>query len=462
MRGILRRSLQALSTLTAPTYAGKRRCPDSQQVQPPRYSYWAFISYARSDERWARSLHKRLEAYRIPREVRPASVAAVPSVQRLRPVFRDSDELPASADLGARLRDAMDRSRYLIILASPAAAASRWVNAEAQYIVDSGRADDVLVLVVDGEPGGTPPREALPAALKQSAEEEPLWVDARKSARLDRKTVLRIIAGMLEIGFDALWRRTRRQRRRQLTVWAAVSLLLVGITGGAIWRQRTVAERDKPARQVAAFRQYLVEDILKTMHKSDPGFMPSDVTIDLVRTEDLNDDSLVDFFVFNNTTGFCGSGGCGMEVYMSKGRDQYMVVLDLFGSSTPRTRTSNSSDYKEILATHYSINAEPIYTVFRWAGENYELSHYEFCEGIWIEYCSPAKITPIDRTESERLVIAPHAKYISAPKTSAPRARNQVGAIGAVVGKISNGDWYLVELWKGESAFVSRRYVSSR
>src|SRR6266545_8003847 len=105
-------------------------------------------------EQWAHALHRRLEAYRIPRDARPATAAAIPSTRRLRPVFRDDDELAASANLGGRLREALDRSRYLIVVASPAAAASRWVNAEVRHFLDAGRADDILVVVVDGEPGG--------------------------------------------------------------------------------------------------------------------------------------------------------------------------------------------------------------------------------------------------------------------------------------------------------------------
>jgi MTH538 TIR-like domain (DUF1863) len=435
----------------------RQRTPDLQAIHRPRHSYWAFISYSRRDERWARSLHRQLEAYRIPREVRPIPAAEIPSTRRLRPVFRDDDELAASADLGGRLHEALDRSRFLIVLASPAAAASTWVNAEAQHFVDAGRADDVLVLVVDGEPGGAPGREALPAALKRP-EGEPLWVDARKSGKLDRKTVLRLVAGMLATGFDALWRRDRRRRRRLVATWTAATLILAGVVGGVIWRQQTVSEQNKPQRQVAAFRQFLLTDILETIHESDPGFKASDVKLELVRTEDLNGDSLVDFFVFNNTTGFCGSGGCAMEVYISEGQGRYRVVLDLFGSSTPRTRTAESGDYREILATHYVIDAESIYTVYRWTGDKYELSHHEFCGGLWIEYCNPTVITPVEEAANE-LAVVPDATYLRSPKASAPRTERQSGTTTTVIGKVPSGDWYLVELWKGESGFVSRRYV---
>lgn len=240
----------------------------------------------------------------------------------------------------------------------------------------------------------------------------------------------------------------------------AATLVLSGMIGGVIWQQQKIAEGNKPQRQVAAFRQFVVADVLKASRDLDPDFKASDVAVDIVRTEDLNGDSLLDFFVFNRTAGFCGSGGCAMEVYISEGRGRYRNVLDLFGYSTPRTRTAESGGYKEIVATHYMIGSEPIYTTFRWMGQKYELSRHEFCDGVWIEYCDPVIIVPIDEAASKRLTVADRAVYLRQPKTSAPRTEYQAGSNASAIGKISGGSWYLVDLGKGYSGFVSGRYVS--
>lgn len=199
MRGNSRRPIHLRRA--APERAGWQSAVDPPATQPSRYRYWGFISYARSDERWAHSLHRQLEAYRIPRDVQHQIPVEIRSLRRLRPIFRDDDELAASGDLGGRLREALDRSGYLILVASPAAVASKWVNAEVQHFVDAERAEDILVLVVDGEPGGALEREALPAALRRLAE-EPLWVDGRGNTRPSRKTFLRLVAGMLDVGFE--------------------------------------------------------------------------------------------------------------------------------------------------------------------------------------------------------------------------------------------------------------------
>jgi MTH538 TIR-like domain (DUF1863) len=431
----------------------------AQNFQRRRYSYWAFISYSRADEHWARSLHRSLESYRIRGELRP-DPATVPSTQRLRPIFRDQDELAASADLGGRLHEALDRSRYLIAVASPVAAASKWVNAELQHFIDAERSDDIFLVVIGGDPGGAPEKEPIPAPLR-SPGREPLWLDARSKAKPDRKTFIRLVAGMLNVGFDALWRRDRRRTHRIIATWTAATLLLMATVGGVIWQQRRISAENTPMRQVAAFRQYLVADILATARKSDPKFQESDVIVEIRRADDLNGDSLLDFFVFNQTPGFCGSGGCGMDVYLSEGRGSYREVVNLFGSTTPQTRDAEGSKYKEIVATRYVVESEPIYTVFRWTGKQYDLSHHEFCGGVWIEYCTPMIVMALDELATQRMSVAPDAIYRRAPEASASRTELQSGP-GVLVGEVTGGEWYLVEIWKSQSGFVNRHYITQQ
>ncbi len=85
---------------------------------------------------------------------------------RLGTFFRDRDELPSSGDLGATIREALAESAALIVICSPAAAQSRWVNAEVEAFRASGRGDRVLCFVVDGEPGSADPaQQCFPPAL---------------------------------------------------------------------------------------------------------------------------------------------------------------------------------------------------------------------------------------------------------------------------------------------------------
>jgi hypothetical protein len=116
------------------------------------FTYWAFISYSHVDEPHAKWLHQSLEGYRVPKALRSQDTRLEPVPARLFPVFRDRDELSAAPRLGERIERALEQSRYLIVICSPAAATSPWVNKEVAFFKALGREDCVLSLIVDGEP----------------------------------------------------------------------------------------------------------------------------------------------------------------------------------------------------------------------------------------------------------------------------------------------------------------------
>ena len=209
------------------------------------YKYWAFISYSHSDEQWAQWLHKELETYRVPRRLvgRRNAFGSVP--RRIFPVFRDREELPGAFDLGSNLTDALRLSRNLIVICSPRSAASHWVNEEIKLYKSMGREDRVLCLIVEGEPNasdrpdlGLP--ECFPPALRfrvgadgqlTEVRTEPIAADARKGKDGRENSKLKLLAGVLGVGFDELkqreQRRVRHQRlRRAGAVFASLVLLV--------------------------------------------------------------------------------------------------------------------------------------------------------------------------------------------------------------------------------------------
>ena len=119
------------------------------------YRYWAFISYSHADEAQGAWVHRALESYRLPKRLvgRPTELGAVP--RRLFPIFRDQDELPGSPDLGGNLREALKASRNLIVVCSPQAAQSKWVNEEIREFNILGRSDRILCVISKGDPKAT-------------------------------------------------------------------------------------------------------------------------------------------------------------------------------------------------------------------------------------------------------------------------------------------------------------------
>ena len=114
------------------------------------FKYWAFISYSHADARWGDWLHRKLECYRVPRGLIGKSSRDGGIPKRLFPIFRDRDELPVSSDLGANLKNSLEQSRYLVVICSPSAARSHWVNEEVRHFKARTGEDRLLCLIVDG------------------------------------------------------------------------------------------------------------------------------------------------------------------------------------------------------------------------------------------------------------------------------------------------------------------------
>lgn len=208
--------------------------------------YWAFISYSSRDSEVATWLLKRLENYPIPAalvgtELRQGS--KLPA--KLRPIFRDRDELNSSANLGAVLEAALKESLYLIVLCSPNSAGSKWVNQEILEFQKMGREDEILALIIDGEPNsGDAATECFPPALRYPT--EPLAGDLRKSADGRDRGFLKILSGITECGFDELFQRHKRRKRRNAIVLGVMALVALGFVGLGFGK---IAESREEARQ---------------------------------------------------------------------------------------------------------------------------------------------------------------------------------------------------------------------
>ena len=128
------------------------------------FKYRAFLSYSHRDTRWAKWLHGALEGYRIDKELVGRTTAQGPIPKALRPVFRDRNDFTAGHSLNEQTLAALDASAALIVLCSPAAVASRYVNVEVALFRERHPQRPVIPVLVDGAPGD-PERECFPPAL---------------------------------------------------------------------------------------------------------------------------------------------------------------------------------------------------------------------------------------------------------------------------------------------------------
>lgn len=233
--------------------------------------YSGFISYSHADERWARWLVSALESYRLPKHLIGRESPVGPLGRKLPPLFRDRDELASASNLADAVRIALGESASLIVICSPAAVQSHWVNEEIRSFVALGRGDRIFCLIVDGEPQAKDPaRECFPPALAEAGLLEPLAADVRPGGDGKWAARTKLLAGLLGVGYDELRQREAARRQRQLLAIAiAATVALVFTSALAVFafisraeaiRQRDTAERKTmTAERTVAFVKSLFE-----------------------------------------------------------------------------------------------------------------------------------------------------------------------------------------------------------
>jgi hypothetical protein len=192
--------------------------------------YKAFISYSNLDRAAGKKFFRKLDGYRPPKSLRGRQTELGPVPDKLYPVFRDREELATSSDLSARIDSALKCSDHLVVLCSPHAAASKWVNEEVLRFQRLGKADRIHAVLLDGEP-----EEAFPPSLKRAGTREPIAADLREAGDGWRDRPLKVIAGILGLGFGELKDREQARRSRRIA-WAtglSVAVILALAVAGA-------------------------------------------------------------------------------------------------------------------------------------------------------------------------------------------------------------------------------------
>jgi tetratricopeptide (TPR) repeat protein len=245
-------------------------------VTDSTHRFRAFISYSHRDTGSVRWLHGALETYRIPRKLLGRETPLGPVPKTLGPIFRDRDELSASPDLSAELRAALAQSLFLIVVCSPASAASRYVNEEVLTFKRLHGEKRVLALIIAGEPGvsqgsTSSAQECFPPALRFSLAADgslsdvaaaPIAADLRKAGDGRRLALLKLLSALTGLRLDELAQREAQRRAQRLRLVAGASLAACLFTGGlAIYanvqrieaeRQRGVAEKESAAAKATA------------------------------------------------------------------------------------------------------------------------------------------------------------------------------------------------------------------
>jgi len=197
--------------------------------------YYAFISYKREDEKWAKWLQDRLEHYKFPTNLNGRT--GLP--KNIRPTFRDvTDSTPGF--LEKVINNALLKSEWLIVICSPRSAKSPWVCKEAQTFIDLGRADHIIPFIIEGIPfSNDVDTECYPdALLNLTGSKELLAANISEGGR--DFAAVKVVAKMFDLNPDTLWQRYERYMRNQRNKKFAlvVGILLLFAIVVSIWAYR--------------------------------------------------------------------------------------------------------------------------------------------------------------------------------------------------------------------------------
>lgn len=238
----------------------------SHEPRERRMTYDAFLSYTRTPDRFlAEALQRGLHHFAKPVFARRALW-----------VFRDETSLGPDASLPGRLRQALEDSRHLLLLACPESAARPYVDLEVQHWIALRRGRGILLALTGGEIVWDAARRdfdwtkttALSPAFSGVFDEEPGWIDLRAlraEPRLDRRhpvlasAVAQFAAAITgrkpeELYGEDLAAQRRLSRLRNLAV-GGILLLMLGLA--IAWNAARLQRDESRARQWAAQAEVL-------------------------------------------------------------------------------------------------------------------------------------------------------------------------------------------------------------
>jgi hypothetical protein len=214
--------------------------------------YDAFISYSYAlDGALAPALQTGLERFAKP-WYRPRALR----------VFRDTASLSANPNLWSSIETALDASAWLVLMASPEAARSPWVDREVAWWLANKSAQRLLVVLTEGELAwvddvghGDGAITALPSALRGTFVEEPRWVDLRwlhDAEQVDqsnprwRECIADVAAAVRGVPKDDLVGEHIRQHRRTMRLArGGVIALTVLLIAAVVAAMVAVGQRDR-------------------------------------------------------------------------------------------------------------------------------------------------------------------------------------------------------------------------
>jgi len=225
-----------------------------------QYKFFAFISYNSHDIKWGKRLQKKLEHYRM-----PATLCSERGWERtpINPVFFAPTDIQPGG-LSKELQDRLIASQHLIVICSPHSAKSEWVGREISFFHELGRTQNIHFFIVEGEPhSGNPESECFNPVVDTLGIPEILGANINEQiyswSWMNReRAYVQLISKLLDVEFDAIWKRHRRQIIRKTIAWTVGSIAVLAALI-AVWQKGQPVDVSLQVRETSAYNENLPE-----------------------------------------------------------------------------------------------------------------------------------------------------------------------------------------------------------
>ena len=200
-----------------------------EKKQEGEYKYKAFISYSSKDSKVVKKLSRKLTDYTLPKPI----CKKYGVEKKLGEIFFYENGLSGN-EIKKTLRRKLTESEYLIVVCSPDAAVSDWVNQdEIGIFIEQGRTNKIIPFIIKGKPGASDPKEeCYPPKLRgiKSADGKLLLRGPNIQINGFRHALVELIATIIGADFEELldYDKIRERRKKIICFIAAIFALLVG------------------------------------------------------------------------------------------------------------------------------------------------------------------------------------------------------------------------------------------
>lgn len=198
------------------------------------FKYFAFISYNSNDIAWGKRLQRKLESYKM-----SATLCSERGWKRkpINPIFFAPTDIQPGG-LTEELQDRLKASRHLIVICSPHSAKSEWVGREIEYFHQLGRTQHIHFFIVEGVPhSDNPNTECFNPIVEKLGLPEMLGANIhekifRWSWLNKERAYVQLISKLLDVEFDTIWQRHKRQLFVKILAWSVSALLVLSMLLG--------------------------------------------------------------------------------------------------------------------------------------------------------------------------------------------------------------------------------------